>query len=62
MDYNNNEILIARIKKCNLANNDKEILIEILKEKNVDKSKFIRTLIDILKLSKEGFKFLDIDF
>lgn len=62
MDCKYNKILIESIKKCDLSDNDKETLIDVLKDKNIDKSKFIKTLIDILKLSKEGFKFFDIDF
>lgn len=53
--------LIARIKESNLAQSDKELLINILTDDSKDYDSFIKALIDILKLSKVALKLFDID-
>ncbi|MFC6861258.1 hypothetical protein [Zunongwangia atlantica] len=54
-------LLIARIKNSNLADSDKEILIKILKDDTKNYDQFVKTLVDILRIGKVAFKFLDID-
>lgn len=54
-------ILIARITESNLAETDKKLLIEILKDENKNYDHFVKTFIDIMRIGKVAFKFLDID-
>lgn len=55
------ELLIEKIKKCNLSKEDKKTLIEILENKNPDLDHFINTFITLCKLSTEMLKFFDLD-
>ncbi len=54
-------ILIGKIKECNLAESDKLILIKILKDETKDFDYFVKTLIEILKIGRIAFKFFETD-
>ena len=55
------ELLINNIKQCNLSQADKDTLIAILKEENVDYDKFLTTFFNLFKVGKECLKLFDVD-
>ena len=55
------KLLIENIKHSDLSQIDKETLIKILEEDEVDINFFIKTFLSILKISKEILKLFDID-
>jgi hypothetical protein len=55
------EILIQHIQESNLSDSDKEMLTSILKEDNIDYTKFINTFLTICKVGKDYLKLFDID-
>jgi adenine specific DNA methylase Mod len=57
----NIQILKERIQQCNLSEEDKKTLIKLLENDEVNLDQFIKTLVLILKASKECFKLFDID-
>ena len=53
--------LIENIKQCDLNETDKQTLIEILSQPNVDINQFLIALFNILKLTSTISKLFDID-
>lgn len=53
--------LIENIKKCNLSDTDKSILLEKLNKTNPDIDGFLQTLFTVVKVSKEILKIFDLD-
>lgn len=57
----NIELLIEKVKKCNLSDTDKKLLLEKLERKKPDMDGFIQTFVTICKVSKEVLKLFDIN-
>tara|TARA_R110002051_G_scaffold337_1_gene1485 strand:+ start:911 stop:1108 length:198 start_codon:yes stop_codon:yes gene_type:complete len=57
----NISILIQKIKSCNLSDEDKLILIEKLETKNPDIDDFLKTFLNLCKVSHKVIKLFDID-
>ena len=54
-------ILIENIKTCNLSDSDKQTLIDILSQDEVDINSFVLAFLRILKLGASISKLFDID-
>jgi hypothetical protein len=57
----NTKQLIDKINDCNLSNEDKNHLIEILNNKTASKTKFVVEFLKIIGISKRVFDAFDID-
>ncbi len=57
----NIKILIEKIRICNLSDKDKLLLIEKLENKELDIDDFLKTFINICKVSGRVLKLFDID-
>ena len=53
--------LIKKIKQCDLNETDKQTLIEILSQQDVDINQFLLAFFNILKLTSTISKLFDID-
>ncbi|MCU4188107.1 hypothetical protein M9Q43_02870 [Flavobacterium sp. HXWNR29] len=53
--------LIDNIEQSNLSDEDKDLLINKLKSKDLDLNDFLKSIFSILNLSKELLKLFDLD-
>lgn len=53
--------LIDNIEQSNLSDEDKNLLINKLKSKDLDLNDFLKSIFSILNLSKELLKLFDLD-
>lgn len=55
------ELLIEKIKKCNLSLDDKKILLEKLEKEKPDIEGFLKTFLLVCEIGKEVLKLFDLD-
>ncbi len=56
----NRKKMISRIEKSDLSKNDKKILIDKLKEKELDARSLIESFLFVCKISKEALDLFDL--